>query len=59
MYCPASLPRGDRMPRGESFFTAPVSIARSSTSMSDPRPSSRVGTVAAFAFDWRDRVYFR
>ncbi|GJE57964.1 hypothetical protein MPOCJGCO_0040 [Methylobacterium trifolii] len=57
--CPASSARGDRMPLGESFFTEPDSMARSSTSMSPPRPRSSVGTVAARALDWREREYFR
>src|SRR5262249_54744070 len=43
MAWPRSAKDGDRMPTGRIFFTAPLSIARSSTSASAVRPTTRIG----------------
>ena len=40
---------GDRMPTGQIFLTAPLSIARSSTSASAARPRIRVGAASAIS----------
>ena len=44
---PRSAKDGDRMPTGRIFFTAPLSIARNSTSASAARPTTRVGVAVA------------
>ena len=46
MACPRSAGDGDRMPTGRILVTAPLSIARSSTSASAARPSTRIGVAS-------------
>src|SRR2546421_3598819 len=48
---------GERMPTGQIFFTAPLSIARTSTSASAARPSIRVGTDCATFAWWRSEEH--
>ena len=50
--CPRSVGDGDRMPTGQIFFTAPLSIERNRTSASAARPSISVGVASAILTRW-------
>jgi hypothetical protein len=47
--------RGRQNPAGQIFFTAPLSIARSSTSASAARPRMRIGADSEMRACWRVR----
>ena len=53
---PRSADDGDRMPTGQIFLTAPLSIARSSTSASAARPTTSVGVASATFTRWSVRA---